>query len=411
MESNSTMAITRRTFVSCASAGSAILAAPGIISRAQAASPIKVGCLLDLTGTLGVYGQPMFDATQLALKEINDKGGLLGRPVSLVSYDTQSNIALYSQYAQRLALSDHVDVVQAGITSASREAIRPVFHRAKILYFYNQVYEGGVCDKNCFCVGTTPAMTIAKLMPWAIQKWGKKVYVIAADYNFGHISASWVDRFAKENGGTVVASEFFPLEVSEFSSTISKIQAAKPDLVLSVLVGSNHNGFYRQWASSGMSGRIPIGSTTFGLSNELATMSAAETNGIVSSFGFFPDLPIAKATWFTETMLKEYHAAANELSADQYDGMMLWAKGVQKAGTLDRAKVIAALETGVSTDGPCGTVSIDPTTHHTVRSTYLAQAKDRQWDILASFPDQHPKDTGGACNLIKNPETNKEFVI
>ena len=405
------MTISRRRFVSFSAAAAGALAAPGIITRASAADAIKLGCLLDLGGTLGVYGQPMYDATKLAVKKINDAGGLLGRPVTIVSYDTQSSIQMYSQYAQRLALSDQVDVVQGGITSASREAVRPIFHRNKILYFYNQVYEGGVCDKNCFCVGTTPAMTIAKLMPWSMNTWGKKVYVIAADYNFGHISSSWIDRFTKANRGSIVGTEFFPLTVSDFSESIGKIQQAKPDMIMSVLVGSNHNSFYRQWAAAGMSGKIGVASSTFGLSNELATMTHGETNGIVASLGFFPSLTTPEATSFTDTMQKDYGAAANELSADQYDGVMLWAKGVKKAGSVERLKVIAALETGVSTLGPCGPVAIDPTTHHTVRNTYLAKAKDGVWDILETYKDQHPNDTDGACNLITHPNTNKEFTI
>ena len=91
---------------------------------------------------------------------LNAAGGLLGRQIQLINYDTQSSMQLYSQYAQQLVLKDRVDVVQGGITSASREAIRPTLDRYKTLYFYNAQYEGGVCDRNVFCTGTTPAQTV-----------------------------------------------------------------------------------------------------------------------------------------------------------------------------------------------------------------------------------------------------------
>ncbi|RYD26201.1 MAG: urea ABC transporter, partial [Lysobacteraceae bacterium] len=142
------------------SVGAGMLAAPLVARHALGADPIKVGSLLDLSGPIGASGQAMFDTIQLAVAEVNAGGGLLGRPVELVNYDTQSTIQLYSQYAQQLALRDKVAVVHGGITSASREAIRPVFDRYKTLYFYNVLYEGGVCDRNMFCTGTTPAQNI-----------------------------------------------------------------------------------------------------------------------------------------------------------------------------------------------------------------------------------------------------------
>src|SRR6478752_6429003 len=127
----------------------------------------------------------MVDAMTLAVEEANAAGGLLGRQIKLINYDTQSNMQLYTQFAQQAALKDKVAVVHGGITSASREVIRPVLDKFKTLYFYNTQYEGGVCDRNQFDTGVTPAQTVEKLVPHAMKKWGKKVYVVAADYNYG----------------------------------------------------------------------------------------------------------------------------------------------------------------------------------------------------------------------------------
>ncbi|MFP3441103.1 transporter substrate-binding protein, partial [Pantoea sp. SIMBA_133] len=108
---------------------------------------------------------------------LNKAGGLLGRQIQLSAYDTQSNIQLYTQYAQTLALKEKVDVVFGGITSSSREAIRPILDRAKMLYFYNTQYEGGVCDRNVFCTGSTPAQTVNHICDYALKNWGKKAYI------------------------------------------------------------------------------------------------------------------------------------------------------------------------------------------------------------------------------------------
>lgn len=403
----------RRLLQSGGAIAATTLAAP-YIRRAQAAEPIKVGSLLDLSGPIGTSGQPMFDAIQLAVAEVNAAGGLLGRQIQLINYNTQSTIQLYSQYAQQLALKDGVAVVHGGITSASREAIRPVFDRYRILYFYNVLYEGGVCDRNTFCTGTTPAQTVNKLVPYALNTWGKKVYIVAADYNYGQITAKWMTKYARDGGGTVQAVEFFPLDVTSFTATISKIQEANPDVVLSALVGSNHTAFYRQWAAAGMKSKIPIASTTFGLVNELATIDPAESDGIVTSYGYYQELKTPKSVAFVDAIHKKFGANVpyiSELAAATYEGFYLWAEGVKKAGGIDRMKVIDALETGLSFDGPSGKVTLDHATHHVIRNAYLAKAENKTWDVIASYPDQPPSDTAAVCDLIKAPNTDKQFVI
>ena len=395
-------------------AAAGALAAPFVSRSGLADEPIKVGSLLDLAGPIGTSGQPMFDAIQLGVGEVNAQGGLLGRQVALINYDTQSTIQLYSQYAQQLALKDKVSVVHGGITSASREAIRPVFDRFKTLYFYNVLYEGGVCDRNTFCTGTTPAQTVNKLVPYALKTWGKKVYIVAADYNYGQITAKWMTKYAQDNGGSVQAVDFFPLDVTSFSATIGKIQQAGPDVLLSALVGSNHTAFYRQWAASGMKSKIPIASTTFGLVGEMSTLNPAESDGIVTAYGYYQELQTPKSVAFVKALRDKFGADlpyVSELAAANYEGFWLWVEGVKKAGSVDRMKVIEALDTGLSFDGPTGNVTLDHATQHVTRNAYLGQAENKTWKVLESFPDQAPSDTAAVCNLIKEPNTNKQYVI
>ena len=168
------MSFSRRHFLASASSVAAGSAIPFGHALAQGA-PIKLGSVLDNSGNLDAYGKPMVLATTMAAEEINAAGGLLGRKIEVVQYDTQSDIALYTKYAQQLARDDKVDVVHGGITSASREAIRQTFRRANVLYFYNVLYEGGVCDRNCFVTGTTPAQVMEPIVePKSATSSGKK---------------------------------------------------------------------------------------------------------------------------------------------------------------------------------------------------------------------------------------------
>ncbi|WP_102223697.1 urea ABC transporter substrate-binding protein [Acidimangrovimonas sediminis] len=411
------MNLSRRRFITRSTILSATaLAAPVVFRQSAFASdkPILLGSLLDLSGGLAASGVPMKYALELAVSEINDAGGLLGRPVKIVGYDTQSNIQLYSQYAQQLALKDRVDVVHGGITSASREAIRPTFDRYRVLYFYNVLYEGGVCDRNTFCTGTTPAQTVQKLVPYAMDHAkGKTAYIIAADYNYGQITAKWMTKYVQDNGGKVLETDFFPLDVTNFGSAISKIQAAKPDLLLSALVGGNHTAFYRQWESAGMKGQIPIASTTFGLVNEPETLAPAVSNDIVGAYGYFQELDTPASKKFVAAIKKAHPDSPyiSEMASATYEGVHLWAEGVKKAGAIDRIKVIEALESGISFEGPSGTVTLNQATHHTTRNAYLAKVEDKKWDVLQTYKDVEPSDTASVCNLVKNPKDNKQYVI
>lgn len=410
------MALSRRKFIRSSAATGLVLAAPsliGTVARAQD-GPIKLGSLHDVSGPLAASGEPMVYATMLAVKEINADGGLLGREVELVNYDTQSNIQLYSQYAQQLAVRDRVDVVHGGITSASREAIRPIFSRFQTLYFYNTLYEGGVCDRNTFNTGTTPAQTVEKLVPYAMNLWGKKAYIIAADYNYGQITAKWMRKYVEENGGEVVSTDFFPLDVTNFGPSISRIQAAKPDLLLSAMVGGNHTAFYRQWASAGLKDEIPIASTTFGLVNEPATLDDAESRGVLGSYGYFEELQTPASQAFVEAIRSEHGEKTpyiSELAAATYEGIHLWAEGVRLAGTTDRMAIIEALESGMSFDGPSGKVVIDPKTHHVTRNTFLAEVKDKSWSVMETFEQQQPLDTAAVCDLEANPNDTTHYII
>lgn len=404
----------RRSFIQSSAAVLAGGTVPLFPMAAHAADEIVVGSIIDMSGGLDIYGKPMTDCMTLAVEEQNAAGGLLGKKIRLANYDPQSNMQLYAQFAQQSALKDKSTVVMGGITSASREVIRPVLTRNKTLYFYNTQYEGGVCDRNTFCTGVTPGQTVAKLVPYAMKKWGKKVYVVAADYNYGQITSQWVKKFVQENGGSVASIDFFPLDVTNFGPTISKIEQAKPDMIISALVGGAHISFYRQWAAAGLTKKIPLASTTFAGGNEHIVLSAAETDGFLISYNYFQNLDTPQNKAFKERFYKRFGADypnITELAMGTYQGFKLWAEGVKKAGSIEREKMITALESGISIEGPSGKVSLDPETHHCVLNVSIAEVRNKQLNIVETFQQQPPVDTSAVCNLKKNPKDNQQYVI
>lgn len=404
------MKISRRLFLG----GSAMALSAPWISRVQASDAINVASVFDLSGGLEIYGQPVDACLDLAISEINDSGGLLGRQIALQKYDPQSNIQFYTQYATEAATGLGASVVFAGITSASREAIRPILRRYGTPYFYPVLYEGGVCDRNTFLTGSTPAQTIGKLIPYAVKNFGKKVYVLAADYNYGQISTKWVKEYTEKEGGSVVAAEFFPLDATDFSSAIQKIQKEKPDIIYALLVGGSHLSFFRQWAAAGMTNKIPIVSTSFGGGNEHIILTPEESDGIVASFGYFQEIKSPA----NDAFMNRYKAKfgdkgpyVSELGATTYNAVMHWANGVKKANSVDRLAVIEAIESGSTVEGPGGASTIDPKTHHCATDVYIGKVKSHSFEILESYSNQPPADTAAVCDLVKNPDDNQQYVI
>ena len=209
--------------------------------------------------------------------------------------------------------------------------------------------------------------------------------------------------------------DFFPLDVTNFGPAIQKIQAAKPDIVVSVLVGGAHVSFYRQWAAAGMKSRIPMASTTFGGGNESLLLSPEEGDGITCAFSYFQEVDNPANKAFLEKFRAKLGAATPYLGAElamrTYVGMHLWAEGVRRARTIDRAKVIDALQSGIAFDGPPGRTVLDPKTNHATLDVYVAEVKNRGFQVLQHFPASPPADTQSVCDLHKEPNSNKQVVV
>jgi branched-chain amino acid transport system substrate-binding protein len=406
------MSISRREFLAATGAAAVVGGLRPLAAWAQG-KEILLGSVLDNSGNLDIYGKPMVMATTMAVEELNAAGGVLGRKIKAVQYDTQSDIALYTKFAQQLARQDKVDVVHGGITSASREAIRQTFRRSNTLYFYNVLYEGGVCDRNCVVTGTTPAQAVEPIVDLAMKKWGSKVVILAADYNYGQITAKWLQHYIGQRKGTVASTDFFPLDVSDFGSTIAKIQQAAPNWVVSALVGGAHMAFYRQWAASGMNKKIPLASTTFGVGNEHLALSPAEGDGILIAGNYSQEAKTPANQEFLARWKKRFGDTkiVHEIAVSQYQGIVLWAECAKKAGTLERNAMLKTIESGVSIEGPAGTVTIEPKTHHTALDIHVMEVKGQKLTILNTVKQRPPTDTLQYCDLLKNPNENKQYEV
>jgi urea transport system substrate-binding protein len=438
-------------------------------ARAQGSTPVKIGFIEDESGNLAVYGLQKLHAAQLAVKEINegktlrgapnigagllassgdiagkppviskegvnldlvgDPGekhrsallyeevsdilvdskdkGILGREVSLVSADGQSNNTVWQQLARRMIQQDKVDVLVAGFASAEREAIRPIVDQTRQLYFYTNQYEGGVADANTFCTGPVCEQQVIPTVQYMVEKFGPRCYTIAADYNFGQLTAAWTKAFIPLVGGQIIGEEFIPLSVSEFSQVIQRIQGAKPDWVMTLLVGSNHHNYYPQAAAAGL--KFPMASTVnMAQGYEHKRFPAPSMANMHNAIQYQMEVPTARNRAFVKRWMEMFpqDQYIGEMAQNTYFTVHLYAKAARLAGKTDQATVKKALELGWNIEAPEGSVFLEPGTHHCAHPIRLAVCDEnhnvsfvRDWPMIQAWWLQRL-----GVNLIRHPE-------
>ena len=368
--------------------------------KSDGENTIKVGFMSDSSGDNALTCN--VEAFQIAVDEINAAGGIIGKKIEPVIVDGQSNTQRYQNLAKELILEDGCDVVFQDETSANREAIRSTFEQNKKLLIYPTFYEGGVASRYCICTGTGPEQTILPLIQYIKDKErGSKIYILAADYNYGQISAQWVQEYSKQLGMEVVETEFSPLGTSQFSSSISKIEKSGADMVYTLLVGAAQCSFFDQWASADVKGVELASTCNIAYSYEQKKVDAPGLSGMLSAANFFEDMDTEAAKKFVENFRAKYpeEACITNQAEAVYASVFLWKAAVEKAKTAETEAVIDAFDSDeVSVEAPSGKVKVDGATHQAVLTVTIVEVqKDHSLKTLKTDSNIEPsylKDLG-----------------
>ncbi|MFT4099462.1 MAG: ABC transporter substrate-binding protein [Burkholderiaceae bacterium] len=382
----------RRLAIACALASSGI-------GAAQAAD-IVVCTVDDLSGDFSIMATPKTYGYQLAVKEINDAGGVLGRKIKLRTYDGQSEVKRYQELAQKCVFDDKADVVMAGYTGAEREAARREVVRNKVIYWHNNQGEGGIADHYSFFSGPTPEQQVLPALQYMIKAYGPRMIFIGADYNFCRAIGQWTRVAAGLYGGQLEMDEYFPFGVSQWSSTIQKIQKIKPDFQVHCLVGGEQVQFYPQAQAAGL--KTPMWSNvTIADGYEHKRFAPPSLEGMVVPPAYVEDVPGPNSRAFVEKIRKLFPKVdyVNEHAAFGYVAVKAMAEAWKKAGTTETEAVIKALESGIEVpDAPGGKWILRGDQHHAAMPAYLfGVQKDHSLKLLTELPLTEPvflKDLG-----------------
>ncbi|WP_025397551.1 substrate-binding protein [Rhizobium leguminosarum] len=368
------------------------LASAAFATAAFAEDPIKIGVPVGLSGANSVVAPSVVQAAELAVEEINAKGGVLGRPLQLEIADDASGAAGAQKAFDSLVFQKEVNVVISMETSAARNAGLPIISKGDVPYIYTSFYEGKSCNANLFVDAWVPEQQVPPVVDNFISKQGaKKFFLIGSDYAFGRGMLTFAKGYIEKAGAQIVGEEYLPMDGSDWTAIISKLRSSGADAIITSTAGGAPNvTLTKQLRSSGVT--LPYGNLAVDEGTAKSMGTDAKDIFLSASYVTGIDSPENKA--FLSAMDKKFGKelrTPNDLSVPQYEAIYLYKAAVEKAGSTDTADVLKALP-DVSFTGPRGKISMNKQ-HHAPLTMYLGQVKDDgSVAVVDSFKDVDPGD-------------------
>ena len=342
-------------------------------------SSVRIGLLHALSGPMAVSESPMVEAELLAIEEINEDGGVLGRPLEAVVADTGSHTESAMRKTEQLLDKDKVSAIVGCWTSSCRKSIRPIIERHNALLIYPMAYEGLERSPNIIYTGAAPNQQVLPAVNWAYENIGTRFYLLGSDYVWPHAVNAMVRDQIRALGGTVVGESYLPFGSLDARESVADIKASKPDVVLSTVVGDSNPVLYHEYRSAGLTSRqIPIISFSIA-ETEIQGLPGADINGHYAAWGYFQSISRPTNQAFVERFRRKYGEArvVSDVMETAYFSTLLWARAVERTGTLDPDEVNHGL-LGINLDAPEGIITVDPSTRHTWRSFNIGQIEGNQ---------------------------------
>jgi urea transport system substrate-binding protein len=347
---------------------------------------VIVGQLHSATGTMAISETGSIQAERLAIDQINAMGGILGRKIKIIQEDGASDWPTFAEKAKKLLVSDHVAAIFGCWTSASRKAVLPVVEKENGLLYYPTFYEGLEQSKNVIYTGQEATQQILAGLDWVVrEKKSKTFFLVGSDYIWPRTSNK-IARKHIENviKGQVVGEEYYPLGNTQFGSLINKIKLKKPDVVFVDIVGGSTVAFFKQLKAAGVTGATQVVLTLSVTEDEMLGVGGENAEGFYSSMKYFQSLDNGNNKKFVEAFKAKYGANSviGDVTQAGYLGPWLWKAAVEKAGSFDVDKVVAASPGIELKTAPEGYVKLHEN-HHLWSKTRIGQIqKNGQFKVV-----------------------------
>ena len=353
---------------------------------------VTVGQLHSASGTMAISETGSIQAEQLAIDQINAMGGILGRKIKVIKEDGASDWPTFAEKSKKLLINDKTACVFGCWTSASRKAVLPVFEKENGLLYYPTFYEGLEQSKNVIYTGQEATQQVIWGLDWAAkEKKAKTFFLVGSDYIWPRTSMKIARKHIETVGklGSVKGEEYYPLGHTNFNSLINKIKVAKPDCIFAAVVGGSNVAFYKQLKAAGITGDKQFLLTISVTEDEMTGVGGENFAGFYSSMKYFQTLDNENNKKFVEAFKAKYgkDGVIGDVTQAGYLGPWLWKAAVEKAGSFDVDKVVAASPGIELKTAPEGYVKLDAN-HHLWSKARIGQGqKDASFKVVAESPE------------------------
>ena len=377
------MVFTRR---SLGKAGTAFVLGAGLpaAARAQEKDPIRIGVLHSLSGTMAISETVLKDFLLMQVKELNAKGGLLGRPIEPVVVDPASNWPLFAEKARDLIEREKVSAVFGCWTSVSRKSVLPVFEELNALLFYPLEYEGEEQSKNVFYGGSVPDNKAIPAVEYLMSADGgstKRWILEGTDYVYPRTSNKIICAFLKSKGvaDADIRENYTPFGFSDWQTEVAAIKtfgsAGKKTAVISTVNGDANVPFYKELGNQGLKATdIPVIAFSVG-EEELKGLDTAPLVGHLAAWSYFQSIDTPENKAFVTGWQKyrnDPKAVTNDPMESSYDLFHLWAQAVAKAGSTSVDSVSKAI-IGEKVKSPTGYDVLMNPNHHLTKPVLIGE--------------------------------------
>lgn len=352
------------------------------------AAPIKIGILHSLSGTFGASERPMVDAILLAVEEINEGGGILGREIQSIIKDGHSDPEQFKQMAEILITESQVAALFGCWSSSSRKPVVEVCTRHHMLLFYSIYYEGLEQSPYVVYVGGAPNQELEPTCKWAYAELHKRrFFLVGSDYVYSRVANTILEDELKRLGAAVVGRAYEPLESTSFDQIAAQIKSSKADMILNTIDGSSNTAFFHALRRAGIRPNA-VPTVWFSIGDEdLSSLPHQEITGDYVAVPYFESIQNPDNEEFLDRFRAKYPTRRVGDGAEaSYNAVYIWKQAVEQAGTPDPSRVRETVK-GQTLDAPEGPIEIDAENLHAWRTARIGRIEERHtFDIVYTSP-------------------------
>jgi ABC-type branched-subunit amino acid transport system substrate-binding protein len=335
--------------------------------------PIQIGSLHALAPPLTDSAKQERRGVQLAVKQINEAGGIGGREVQATHENTNADPKTATEKAQRLVSGQGVSMLYGANLSPSGMSIAGYTNEQKVPYFTavsSIALTGERCQKSTFMLNVDEMVRGRAMVPTILERSGSDGWLQIYDFAWGHDIKAGINSALEGTDGKLLGNTSSKLGATDFSNVVSQISSANPDWAYIGLGGGGLVAFLKQANQFGLRENVDL----YGPAAGQPTRQAAgeSMTGFVAHSRYTPTYESSVNTEFINSFKAEFDVMPNDLAKDAWEALHLYKAGVESAGSTDFDDVVSGIE-DASVEGPVGTVSLRNCDHACERPIHVAE--------------------------------------